>query len=45
MLLENLSDEDYQIIDIIKERKSIVLLNKTDLPNKYDEDYFKKLIT
>ncbi|WP_272876595.1 tRNA uridine-5-carboxymethylaminomethyl(34) synthesis GTPase MnmE [Clostridium sp. Cult1] len=41
---DNLSDEDHQIIDIIKERKSIVLLNKTDLPNKYNEDYLKKLL-
>ncbi len=41
---DNLTDEDFQIIDIIKERKSIVLLNKTDLPSEYDEDYLKKLL-
>lgn len=30
-----LSDEDYEIIQLIKHKKSIVLLNKTDLPSKY----------
>lgn len=39
-----LSDEDIKIIDLIKDKKTIVLLNKTDLPNKYDEDYFKNYI-
>lgn len=39
-----LTEEDYQIIDIVKNRKSIVLLNKTDLPNKYDENLLKELI-
>lgn len=39
-----LSDEDMKIIDLIKDKKSIILLNKTDLPNKYDEDYFKNYI-
>lgn len=39
-----LSDEDIKIIDLIKDKKTIVLLNKTDLPKKYDEDYFKNYI-
>lgn len=39
-----LSDEDIEIINLIKDKKSIVLLNKTDLVNLYDEDYFKKYI-
>lgn len=43
----DLSEEDYHIIDLIKDKKTIVLLNKTDLPNKYDEnhfrDYFKEI--
>lgn len=40
-----LSDEDYEIIQLIKHKKSIVLLNKTDLPSKYsltDLLYFLK---
>ncbi|MCF6465986.1 tRNA uridine-5-carboxymethylaminomethyl(34) synthesis GTPase MnmE [Clostridium sp. Cult2] len=41
---DSITEEDYQIIDIIKERKSIVLLNKTDLPSEYDESYLKKLL-
>lgn len=41
---EKLTDEDYEIIDIIKDRNSIVLLNKSDLPNEYDESYLKKLL-
>jgi tRNA modification GTPase len=39
-----LSDEDHQIIDLIKDKKTIVILNKTDLPSKYDEDYFKSIL-
>ena len=39
-----LSKEDHQIIDLIKDKKTIVLLNKTDLPNLYSEDYFKKYV-
>lgn len=39
-----LSVEDHQIIDLIKDKKAIILLNKTDLPNKYDEDYFKNYV-
>lgn len=39
-----LSDEDYQIIDLIKEKNAIVLLNKSDLPSKFDKDYMEKLL-
>lgn len=39
-----LSKEDHQIIDLIKDKKTIVLLNKTDLPNQYSEDYIKKYV-
>lgn len=39
-----LSDEDHQIIDLIKDKKTIIILNKTDLPSKYDEDYFKSIL-
>ncbi len=39
-----LSDEDYEIIELIKDKKSIILLNKTDLSTKYDESYLKSII-
>lgn len=39
-----LSQEDYEIIDLIKDKKSIVLLNKTDLPPKQNEESIKKLV-
>lgn len=40
----DLTEEDYHIIDIVKDKRSIVLLNKTDLPNKFDEGTLKSLI-
>lgn len=40
----DLSEEDYEIIDLIKDKKSIIIINKTDLDIKYDEEYFKTLI-
>lgn len=43
-LSSDLSQEDHEIIDLIKDKKTIVLLNKSDLPNKYDEDYFKSYV-
>ena len=39
-----LSEEDYDIIKLIKEKKSIIILNKTDLESKYDEEYLKSLV-
>lgn len=33
-----LTEEDEEIIELMKERQSIVLLNKTDLPNVYDSE-------
>ena len=39
-----LSEEDYQIIDLIKDKKTIVIINKTDLPSKYNEEYLETLI-
>lgn len=39
-----LTDEDYQIIELIRNKKTIVLLNKTDLPSRYSEEYLKSLI-
>lgn len=39
-----LSEEDHQILHLIKDKKTIILLNKTDLPNVYDEDYFKNYV-
>ncbi len=35
---EPLTDEDLQIMEMVKERHAIVLINKTDLENKIDED-------
>lgn len=40
----DLSEEDYNIIDLIKDKKSLVLLNKTDLPNKYTEENLEELL-
>ena len=39
-----LSEEDHQIIELIKDKKTIILLNKKDLPNQYDEHLFKNYI-
>ncbi len=36
----DLNKDDYHIMDLIKDKKTIVLLNKTDLPRLYDENYF-----
>lgn len=41
---ESLTQEDYEIIDIVKNKRAIILLNKLDLPNEYDEDYLKGLL-
>jgi tRNA modification GTPase len=40
-----LSDDDIQIIELIKDKKTIVLLNKTDLPNKFDEEQIRKYLS
>lgn len=39
-----LSDEDFKIIELIKDKKSLVLLNKTDLPNKYTKKHLDELL-
>ncbi|MFA7533839.1 MAG: tRNA uridine-5-carboxymethylaminomethyl(34) synthesis GTPase MnmE [Tissierellaceae bacterium] len=39
-----LSEEDFEIIDLIKDKKSIILLNKTDLPLKLTRAYLKSLL-
>ncbi|WIV13887.1 tRNA uridine-5-carboxymethylaminomethyl(34) synthesis GTPase MnmE [Proteiniborus sp. MB09-C3] len=39
---EELSKEDYDIINLIKDKKAIVLLNKSDLPSRIDEEDIKK---
>lgn len=39
-----LSQEDYDIIELIKDKKSIIIINKTDLDSKYDEVYLKSLV-
>ncbi len=37
-----LDENDYSIIDFIKDKKAIILLNKTDLDTVVDEDQIKK---
>lgn len=39
-----LTKEDYDIIELVKDRKVIILLNKTDLPNIIDEESIKKML-
>lgn len=41
---EALTKEDMEIIEHIKRRKAIVLLNKTDLPQNIDENKLKELL-
>ncbi len=41
---KELSQEDYSIIDLIKDKKTIALLNKSDLKTVYDEAHLKKLL-
>lgn len=41
---EDLSKEDEKIINIIRDKKSIILLNKTDLPVKLDEKQIRKML-
>ena len=38
---EPLSEEDWEIIELISEKQAIVLLNKTDLPMKIEEEIQK----
>jgi len=40
----DLTDEDYEIIDLVKDKKAIVLLNKIDLPNQFTVDFIKGLL-
>jgi tRNA modification GTPase len=42
-LSRELDKEDVEIIDFIKDRKHIVILNKSDLPVKLDRDSLKEL--
>ncbi len=35
-----LNKDDYHIMELIKDKKTIVLLNKTDLPRLYEDKYF-----
>ena len=41
---QELSEDDHEIINLIKENKAIVLLNKTDLKTVLDEDLLRTLI-
>ena len=39
-----LTQEDYSIIELIKDKKTIALLNKSDLDSVYDETHLKQLL-
>ncbi|MFS8541653.1 MAG: tRNA uridine-5-carboxymethylaminomethyl(34) synthesis GTPase MnmE, partial [Tissierellales bacterium] len=40
-----LTHEDQEIIDLIKDKDAIVLLNKIDLPNQFDENFIKDILS
>lgn len=40
----DLTNEDYKIIDLIKGKQALIILNKTDLPRKYSLEDFKKIM-
>ncbi|SKA97456.1 tRNA modification GTPase trmE [Caloramator quimbayensis] len=40
---KNLEEEDYIIIDLIKNKNKIVVVNKMDIPQKIDIDYIKDI--
>lgn len=40
-----LSQDDYQIMDLLKDRKAIILLNKSDLETVISEDEIKKYLS
>lgn len=47
LLIDNsavLSDEDRALLEATKDKQRIVILNKTDLPNKVDRNELKKLV-
>ena len=39
-----LTDEDHEIIEIVKDKDAIILLNKIDLPNQFTEDFIRGLL-
>lgn len=41
---EELTEDDYKIIDILNNNNSIILINKTDLENKWEESEIEKLL-
>ncbi|WP_251574360.1 tRNA uridine-5-carboxymethylaminomethyl(34) synthesis GTPase MnmE [Limosilactobacillus agrestimuris] len=41
---EELTAEDRELLEATKDKQRIVILNKTDLPNKVDRDELKKLV-
>ncbi|WP_156900509.1 tRNA uridine-5-carboxymethylaminomethyl(34) synthesis GTPase MnmE [Anaerovorax odorimutans] len=41
---KDLTSEDYEIIEYLKNRKSIVLLNKSDIGTKIEESYIKSIM-
>ncbi len=41
---EKLTEDDYEIIEILNKNKSIILLNKTDLDKKWEEEEIERLL-
>lgn len=41
---EPLSDQDYQLLELVNDLELIVLINKTDLPTKLDQTEVKQLV-
>ncbi len=41
---EELENDDYEILNLIKQKNAIILLNKTDLPKKIDEKEIERLV-
>ncbi len=39
-----LTEEDHEIIELIKDKDAIILLNKTDLPSHFDANHLKDLL-
>ncbi|HLR21677.1 MAG TPA: tRNA uridine-5-carboxymethylaminomethyl(34) synthesis GTPase MnmE [Tissierellaceae bacterium] len=40
----DLTDEDHKIIDLIKDKQSLLIINKTDLPSRYSIEDFQDLV-
>jgi len=41
---EEITDEDSNIFEMVKDKFTIIVINKTDLPSKFDEEEIKRLL-